>query len=375
MSLYMDISVLTLATFITGIQRVTREYTTRMVRNAEDVKLLHYNAAEDCYHLIDNDRFIDYYVNHKGKKEKMITKETVSLEKIGTDDIFFDIDAAWMSKNKRSYILPILKKQGVTIISHIYDIISITHPQYCLERGVYNFADYITAHLLYDDKILVNAQATKSSIEKLCECISVKCPPIEVIPLGADFTGIKKADEEKIPEKVRNAASKPFVLMVGTVEPRKNHKMLLDAYDIGLKNKGFSIVFAGYMGWNMEAFSERLQNHPDYQNGVYHFEGLDDNAISYLYEKAECLAFLSYTEGYGLPIVEALARNVKVVAADVDVYKEVGKDKCIWVEQDNCEALTEAVTSGEISNQSEGIVVHSWDECFERVRKSVLNEK
>ncbi len=338
--IFIDVTVLILATFITGIQRVTREICLRTIEAHKGrVFLIHYNAAEDMYYRVDNDGFVAYYTGGRYIKERMVTKERVLLTDIDEDSVFFDLDAAWMCRMKRSYLLPILKKQGVHIVAHIYDIISITHPQYCLERGVYNFMDYIGAHLLYADVFIVNAEATVNEIKKLAENIACRMPDCIVVPLGADFGEKKQISRSDVSEKVAEAASAPYILMVGTIEPRKNHKLLLKAYDLQLKEMGYHIIFAGSMGWRMEDFREQLENHPDFGNGVYHFEGLDDNAIAYLYQNALFLAFCSYTEGFGLPIIEAIHHGTPVLAADVPVLREVGRDYCIWFEQDNAEEL------------------------------------
>lgn len=345
MRIYIDISVLTLATFVTGIQRVTREITIRLIeQERENVVLLHYNARDNVYHRINNDAFCQYYQHGMGKKNKMITRERIELSEMTEGDVFFDLDAAWMCRVKRSWLLPILKKQGVRIVAHIYDIISITHPQYCLERGVYNFMDFIGAHLQYADGIIVNAQATVDELQKLTKRLDIPLPHCHVVPLGADFAKQELVTEEQVPRNVVDAVKdRPYILMVGTIEPRKNHKLLLEAYDKGLKEIGYNIIMAGYMGWNMEEFAEKLENHPDYGKRIFHFTGLDDKAIAYLYQHAKFLAFCSYTEGFGLPIIEAIQRGTPVLAADVPVSREVGGDYCVWFEQDNAEELCEGV--------------------------------
>jgi len=345
MRIYIDVTVLMLATFVTGIQRVTREITVRLIKDESiEIVLLHYNAKENVYHKIDNQRFCEYFENGVGVKSKMITRQKVELSEIKEGTVFFDLDAAWMCRVKRSFLLPILKQQGARVIAHIYDIISITHPQYCLERGVYNFMDYIGAHLQYADEIIVNAQATVCELEKLTSQLNCPLPKCTVIPLGADFSrkGVV-ADEQVSDALVEIVKSKPFVLMVGTIEPRKNHKLLLEAYDKGLKEMGFNIIMAGYMGWNMEQFKDCMEKHPDYGKGIYHLEGLDDQSITYLYQHAKFLVFCSYTEGFGLPIVEAVMRGTPVVAADVPVLREVGGEYCVWFEQDNAVELCERI--------------------------------
>ena len=381
MKIYIDVSVLTLATFITGIQRVTREITVRLIKESEfEVVLLHYNAAHDIYLQINNVAFVDYYVYNQGVKEKMITKHKVPLDEMERGSVFFDLDAAWMCRMKRSYLLPILKRQGIKIVAHIYDIISITHPQFCLERGVYNFMDYIGAHLQYADKLIVNAQATVDELRRLTSRIGCELPSCSVVPLVADFKDNRVIADEEVPKQLVDIArEKKYILMVGTIEPRKNHKFLLDAYDEGLKKLGYNIVMAGYMGWNMEDFDKRLREHSYYGHGIYHFEGLGDNEIAYLYQHASFLAFLSYTEGFGLPIIEALQRGTPVIAADIPVLREVGGDYCVWVEQDNVKELYKRIkkASVEDNNLNKLVdlnnVVLTWEECARRVTSYLSN--
>lgn len=376
MRIYIDVSVLTLATFVTGIQRVTREIAVRLIgKEGEKVVLLHYNAKDELYHKIDNRLFCRYYTEGLGAKNRMITRQTIALTEIGEGCIFFDLDAAWMCRVKRSWLLPILKRQGARIVAHIYDIISITHPQYCLQRGVYNFMDYIGAHLQYADDLIVNAWATEDELRKLAGEFKMPLPLCHVVPLGADFGKPEMVEECQVPETVAAAVrSSPYILMVGTIEPRKNHKLLLEAYDKGLKELGYNIIMAGSIGWNMDDFVQRLANHPDFGKRIFHFSGLDDRAITYLYQHAKFLAFCSYTEGFGLPIIEALQRGTPVLAADVPVLREVGGDCCAWFEQDNAASLCEKtkeylmdIEYQELKRKMKVLQYKSWQESSEEI--------
>ncbi len=345
MKLYIDISVLTLAAYVTGIQRVTREITVRFLENRNfETVLLHYNAADHCYYRIDHTAFLNYYIRQQGVKEKMITKDPVKIEEIGHGSIFFDLDAVWMGRIKRSYLLPVLKRQGAKIAVHIYDIIPVTHPQYCLQRGVYCFMDYIGAHLMYADLMITNAKATARALENLANTVQTPLLPCRIVPLGADFNRSENVTEKEVRKSIISAAGKrPFLLMVGTIEPRKNHKLLLCAYDRGLNKMGYNIIFAGSVGWNMEQFTAALKNHPDFGTHIFHFEGLHDKELFYLYRKAKFVAFLSYTEGFGLPIVEAFLHGTPVIAADIPVHREVGNEHGIYVKQDDADELCEKV--------------------------------
>lgn len=384
MKIYIDVSVLTLATFVTGIQRVTREVAVRFIeRSGDDVWLLHYNAAKNAYRRIDNRLFCEYYLYGRGVKNRMITRSEVPLSEIRRGTVFFDLDAAWMSRVKRSYLLPILKRQGARIVAHIYDIISVTHPQHCLQRGVYNFMDFLGAHLLYADQMIVNASATAAELKKLSEELEIALPPCEVIPLGADFGKRAEVIGGQVSEELRSVAEgRPYILMVGTIEPRKNHKLLLKAYETGLKEMGYNIVLAGYMGWNMESFQAHLKNHPDYGTHIFHFEGLNDAGISWLYQNAKFLAFCSYVEGFGLPLIEAVVRGVPVIAADIPVSREVAGDYCVWFEQDNAEMFCERVRAYDKDGEAYRRLKESlsayrgagWEEVCGRMWESVTVE-
>ena len=92
-----------MASFITGIQRVTREIIAGFLReNRCELVLMNYHVAEHTYYRIDSTAFVDYFVHHKGIKEKMLTKERIPLEQIGEGTIFVDLDDVWMSPVKRS---------------------------------------------------------------------------------------------------------------------------------------------------------------------------------------------------------------------------------------------------------------------------------
>ena len=123
--------------------------------------------------------------------------------------------------------------------------------------------------------------------------------------------------------------------MTGTLEVRKNHKLVLDAFDNGLFEEGYKLVFVGREDWRNEEFLNRVWNHKRYNKDIFFFNRLNDSSLDILYKKAIMLAFPSYDEGFGLPIVESLVRGTPVIAADIPVMREVGGDLAIYFEQDN----------------------------------------
>ncbi len=390
MKIYIDVSVLTMAAFITGIQRVTREIACRLVSDMSvDVILLFYHARQNAFYQIDRRAFLRYYTGRGGIRERMITRRRVDLSEIGDGDVFFDLDAAWMCRIRRSYLLPILKKQGAVIAAHIYDVISVTHPQYCMAGGVYHFMDYIGAHLAYADALIVNAQATAAELKNLAERTGCKMPACTVVPLGADFYEKQKSGKRTSGYRIRKdlaAAVKdhrPYLLMAGTIEPRKNHKLLLQAYDEGLRDLGYSILFAGYLGWDMDAFVHDMKRHPDYGKRIFHFSGLNDQEISFLYAHARFLVFCSYVEGYGLPVVEALLHGTPVLAADMPVTRETAGDCCVYFPQDDAGRMCDTVAYFEKNTEAYQMLRRrickfssvSWQTCYRGMRKALYQAR
>lgn len=344
MKVFIDVSNLITVDFITGIQRVVREIVLRMLKAQNfDITLMNYNVNIKKYEVIDNQKFLDYFEYNLGTVGNLITTKVCDINDIPTNSVFFDIDSVWMSRIKRSYLLPILKKNGVKIAVQIYDIIPITHPQYCHQNTTFFFMNYLVAHLSHADIIMVSTNSTLNEINKLTANLHIERINGVVVPLGSDFKDDKLAKGD-IDKKVKKIANKDkYILMVGTIEPRKNHKILLDAFDKYLINENLNIIIAGRIGWNIVDFEERLKNHEQYNKRIFHIEGANDATIDYLYKAAFFVVFPTYNEGFGLPLIESIERGTPVIASKIDVLQEIGGDYCQYFDPDNAKELADII--------------------------------
>ena len=130
--------------------------------------------------------------------------------------------------------------------------------------------------------------------------------------------------------------------MVGTIEPRKNHKVLLDAYENMLKDD-INLVIEGYVGQGMEDLISRIENNPNNRKGLWRIESANDEEIDYLYRHAYALSFSSYAEGFGLPLIEAMVRRVPIIASDTPINHEVAGDKAVYFGKDDWKELGDTV--------------------------------
>lgn len=341
--IYVDVSMIMVGTNFTGIPRVVMEVTKRLHHNPElEFIFLEYDQNGDDFRIIDTDAFVRFCETKGSDRKGLRTKEHMALDACEAGAVFFDMDTVWKTRVRRSFLYPRLKSHGVELVVFMQDIIGVTHPQFCPTDDMLMFLDFVGAALAHADKIVVTSLATKHAIDKLCGELFVQTKDISIVPLGGNFTkGTRNGITSERLQKIIGAGK--FLLMVGTVEPRKNHKLLLDAYDAGLKDLGMNLVIAGYPGWNMEKFFERLVSHKDYGSRIFYINGALDQEISDLYTNCFALAYPSYIEGYGLPIMEAFMRNVPVIAADTPINMEIGGEYAVYFEQDRPQKLTEKV--------------------------------
>ena len=116
-------------------------------------------------------------------------------------------------------------------------------------------------------------------------------------------------------------------LMVSTIEPRKNHTYLLNAFEL-LWDEGSDVAlcFVGKIGWKTEKLIERIKQHPQLNKRLFMFNDLSDRELEYCYSHSRALVFPSYVEGFGLPLVEAMQRGLPALASDIPVFRELGGD-------------------------------------------------
>ena len=326
MKIYLDITNLMEVDFLTGIQRVVREIAVRFLRDERlEMNLLAYSETLNGFEFMNNRCFYDYFVYGRGKKEEIRSGKKCAVIDMEPGSIFYDIDSVWHSKQKRSKLLPELRNRGLKLAVFLHDIIPIIHPQYVHQNTIVLFMEYLGAYLKYADIIIASTESTLKNVNKLIGDLGIKPIPGFVSWLGVDFS-CGDGDEGHLEEDARKAVvAGKYVLMVGTIEPRKNHRLVLDAFDHGLFDLGYHLVFAGHFGWDINELKKRITGHPLLGKKLFYIENGNDATIDYLYRNAYIVAFPSFAEGFGLPIVEALGRGIPVVASNYDVIYEVGK--------------------------------------------------
>jgi glycosyltransferase involved in cell wall biosynthesis len=126
------------------------------------------------------------------------------------------------------------------------------------------------------------------------------------------------------PSRFESFSSKPFWLSVGTIEPRKNQKMLVQAYSkyLTMGNETIPLVFAGGKGWKMNGFEEEVKAILG-EDKVFFTGYVSDEELSWLYQNCMANLYPSYFEGFGLPVLEGMQFGAATVSSNSSSLPEV----------------------------------------------------
>ncbi|MCC0015187.1 MAG: glycosyltransferase family 4 protein [Rhodobiaceae bacterium] len=247
-----------------------------------------------------------------------------SLE-IAGGDVFVGAQAGWYHVDVEG--LNRLKAEtGLRHVVLCYDIIPILFPQWFSERDGAIFRAYYDKVFSSAERIIFNAHSTERDARAHCRSLGFELADTRVVPLGCDVPARDgEADEEALPEGLEPGR---FAMFVSTIEPRKNHQILVDAWrrlaqDGIVAATGFKLVFVGRNGWHMEDFFARLAAEPEHGRSILHLEGIDDATIRALYASAAFTLYPSTYEGFGLPPVESMLAGTPVIASTGGAVNEV----------------------------------------------------
>ena len=248
-----------------------------------------------------------------------------------------------------------LKRQGVGIVSVIYDLIPLTHPQFCdagLVKVFDRWFDWIAATA---DGFMAISKTISEQVDSEIQRRLGKDEAAKrwhgYFHLGSELDLLR--DEARLlPDLQRMFRdTAPVYLMVSTIEPRKNHAYLLDAFELlWAQGSTARLCIIGKIGWKCDVLVERIKRHPQWGKRLFMFNRINDKSLEFAYAKARALVFPSYVEGFGLPLVEAMQRGLPAMASDIPVFREIGGEFMDYFDLDYPQSLADRVTQYESSN-------------------------
>lgn len=252
------------------------------------------------------------------------------------DSWFFDLEAAWHNVPHRAELLPRLQREGVRTSTLVADVIPTQFPQWFDEGQIRLFGTFIEAHLRYSERFICISRCSERDVNELATKLHLPTPlDTNVITMGANFT--------PAPNDLPRPAEAPpgrYLLNVGTVEPRKNHDLLIRAFDrLAEHHPDLSVCFVGKSGWMTEDLQQRLRSHPLRGGRFRWLERVDDELLDALYRHAFLAVQPAEYEGYGTPVIEALANGVPTLASTGGALPEAGGPYAEFFDPHDLDAL------------------------------------
>lgn len=219
------------------------------------------------------------------------------------------------------------------------------------------------------DKIITDSKSTK---EDLIFYFKIPDEKIKIIPLGVDEK-FKLIDSSTV-RKFKNNYNLdfPFILYVGTLEPRKNIPTLLKAFSIlRSRNLNYKLVIAGEKGWKYKAIFDTISD-LNLQNDVIFTGYVSDDDLPLLYNAADLFVYPSLYEGFGLPPLEAMACGTPVITSNTSSLPEVVGDAGILLDPVDIEGLANSIHNVLFDNELKQNIVRkglerskmfNWEKC------------
>lgn len=208
------------------------------------------------------------------------------------------------------------------IVTTVHDFSIILHKEFHRKETVEYFEKYFFKNIYKSDFIITGSNFSKQEILNRLDFDESK---IKVIYHGIDHNIFRVKKDIKLDIQLPSK----FIFSVGSIEPRKNLLGLLKAYDILSNNikKEYKLILAGFKGWeNSEVMNLINQN----RDSIEYLGFVSDDELASLYNLSSLFIFPSFYEGFGLPVLEAMACGTPVVCSDSSSLPEVGGDAVVY---------------------------------------------
>jgi len=366
-SLFVDLSEIVKTDYGTGIQRVVRNLTRELIG-------LNASAGYQCVPT-----FLDgplYRIAAGYARERLGVRVCAPEQDnvvFASGDVLLLLDSAWTEPERFLPVLQAAEHRGVEIVGYVYDLIPIRHADTCWDGMPGPFRHWLEHTVRTSHAIVCISRATADDLIAFITENGLEHRSglrIHYAHLGSDLDGANLEDPTSEIITVFGD-SRPTFLMVGTLEPRKGHVEVLDAFEQLWSNGcDLGLCLIGKPGWKMEDFVERLLSHSEFKKRLHWLERPNDADLDFAYRHASALIQASHAEGFGLPLLEAARCGTPIVCSDIPVFREIVGDNATFFEPRATEALARVlrrfVESGEPSLRTPGCV-RTWRDAAEDV--------
>ncbi|MGO8951371.1 MAG: glycosyltransferase family 4 protein [Ktedonobacterales bacterium] len=241
------------------------------------------------------------------------------------------------------FVLPpaFLARRIVTI----HDLAYLIYPGYAQPGIVDYLSEEVPRALRAADHVIA---VSKRTAVDLIERLRVSPERISVIYPGVDPIFTPEPNQAAVQKVCRKYdLAEPFVLAVSTIEPRKNYERLIEAFAAATREPDGPrfMVFAGRRGWLYEGVSTAIHQYPDVADRIRVLGYVPDEELAGLYHAAAVLAMPSFYEGFGIPVIEAMACGTPVICGTGGALPEIAGNAALLLDPYDVAGLRDALVS------------------------------
>lgn len=242
------------------------------------------------------------------------------------------------------YIVP-PKIEG-KVITTIHDMTYILYPEMVEKKTLERIKEGIEYSINRADKIITVSESSKKDIINF---LGVDEEKIEVVYNGVEYERFSNSCTEKEQLRVKKKYNLPdkYILYMGTLEPRKNIESIISAFSLFISNNNIysndiKLVIAGKKGWLYESIFNQVQN-LSIEDKVVFTDYVEEEDKPLIYKMASVFIFPSIYEGFGIPVIEAMASSVPVITSTASSLKEIAGEAAAVVEPKDIDSMSNAM--------------------------------
>lgn len=227
------------------------------------------------------------------------------------------------------------RRQGARVCFVVYDLLPVQHPHFFVPDAAQGFTPWLQTVAECDAAFCIS-RSTRNALQDWLEqqpVLNGHQPALDWFHLGADVE--QSLPTQGLPENTDLLLDRlqhiPGFLMVGTLEPRKGHSQVLEAFEcLWQQGHDLLLVIVGKRGWMVDELAKRLTSHPQSGHRLFWLQAASDECLGQLYRISAALVAASYAEGFGLPLIEAARHGCPVLARDIPVFREIAEDNAFY---------------------------------------------
>jgi glycosyltransferase involved in cell wall biosynthesis len=243
---------------------------------------------------------------------------TRSTRSVPRDAIYLNIAEHWLEHPR--YFSWLGSRSDVEAVFFVHDLLPLDYPEYFRPGYEAVFRRRFETLAKYGTAFIVSTNVVRERLAEALAAAGRRNVPTYVAPLPSplDMTGVETA--------ALAPPAHPYFLMVSTIEPRKNHLLILNIWRDLVAELGEGtprLVLIGSRGWENEQVADMLDRCEGVSRHVLRSARVSRQGLTWLTQHAQALLMPSFDEGYGLPLVEALSLGTPVIASDIATFREV----------------------------------------------------